>query len=351
MDNPKVSIVINNYNYGQFIAEAIDSALNQSYQNVEVVVADDGSTDQSIELIRGYGDRILPVLKENGGQASSLNAGFLASHGDIIIFLDADDYLYPQTVERVVAHWQEDAAQLQYRLEIVDAVGNFIEFYPIREIPFDRGDVWKLLVNQGRYRATVTSGNSFSRLALEKVMPIPENDFRISADGYLVAVVPFFGQVVAVDEALGARRRHGSNLWSPQVAGWEEKLHKSLQHDDLRYRYIAQTATALGYPVQPNLGLRDYSHLMNRMGSLRMAPEYHPISNDSSLVLAWHGFWSTLKRSPLPPKRKLIVSLWFLWAGIMPKPLAKPAIAWLLANQSRPKSVDKLLKLVRAFSR
>ncbi len=89
--NPKLSILINNYNYGRFLGEAIDSALAQTYRNIEIIVVDDGSTDNSCEIIAGYGDRIIPILKENGGQASAFNAGFAISTGEWIALLDSDD--------------------------------------------------------------------------------------------------------------------------------------------------------------------------------------------------------------------------------------------------------------------
>jgi glycosyltransferase involved in cell wall biosynthesis len=92
--NPLVSIIINNYNYGRFVREAIDSGLNQTYSHKEVIVVDDGSTDDSREIIASYGNGITSVLKENGGQASAFNAGFAVSQGDIICFLDADDIFY-----------------------------------------------------------------------------------------------------------------------------------------------------------------------------------------------------------------------------------------------------------------
>jgi glycosyltransferase involved in cell wall biosynthesis len=117
-----VSIIINNYNYGRFLKEAIDSTLNQSYPKTEVIVVDDGSTDNSRQIIANYGQRIIPVLKHNGGQASALNAGFAHSHGEVVIFLDADDILLPETVQRVVDIFQgnPDIARVQYRLEIMD---------------------------------------------------------------------------------------------------------------------------------------------------------------------------------------------------------------------------------------
>ena len=66
--SPLASILINNYNYGRFLGKAIDSALSQTYENLEVIVVDDGSTDGSLEIIASYGDRISSVLKKNGGR-------------------------------------------------------------------------------------------------------------------------------------------------------------------------------------------------------------------------------------------------------------------------------------------
>src|SRR4029077_3087176 len=79
--------------YGRFLGRAIDSALGQAYPWTEVVVVDDGSTDESRAVIAGYGDRVVPVLKGNGGQASAFNAGLAASRGRVVIFLDSDDWL------------------------------------------------------------------------------------------------------------------------------------------------------------------------------------------------------------------------------------------------------------------
>src|SRR5262245_23561615 len=99
---PVASIVINNYNYGRFLAGAIDSALGQTYAGTEVVVVDDGSTDESREVLARYAGRVVPVLQANGGQAAAFNAGFAACAGQVVLFLDADDLLLPTAVERAV---------------------------------------------------------------------------------------------------------------------------------------------------------------------------------------------------------------------------------------------------------
>src|SRR4051812_9049768 len=108
----RASIIIDNYNYGAFLSAAIKSALQQEYPECEVIVVDDGSTDDSREIIATYRDRITAVLKENGGQASAFNAGFRASRGDVVIFLDADDMLVPTAVSGAVCCF-EDAATVK----------------------------------------------------------------------------------------------------------------------------------------------------------------------------------------------------------------------------------------------
>src|ERR1700689_4315876 len=102
---PLVSIIVDNFNYARFIRAAIDSALAQSYAQVEVIVVDDGSTDNSRDVISSYGNRLSAVFKPNGGHASAFNAGFRASRGSIVMFLDADDALLPTAVEEVVRAW------------------------------------------------------------------------------------------------------------------------------------------------------------------------------------------------------------------------------------------------------
>src|SRR5258707_6144012 len=107
MSNDLASVIVNNYNYERFLREAIDSALNQTYRNTEVIVVDDGSTDGSLEIIATYGQRIIPLLKGTGGQRSALNAGLSLSRGDVILFLDSDDVLFRTAVRAAVDAFSE----------------------------------------------------------------------------------------------------------------------------------------------------------------------------------------------------------------------------------------------------
>src|SRR3990172_4791472 len=144
MSEHYVSIIIDNYNYGRFLRDAIDSALRQTCRDVEVIVVDDGSTDDSRDIIRGYGDRITPILKANGGQASALNAGLARSRGDVVIFLDADDVLAPGIARRVseVFAANRDAAKVQYRMEVIDVQSQRTgTIKPARHLPMRSGDL------------------------------------------------------------------------------------------------------------------------------------------------------------------------------------------------------------------
>jgi glycosyltransferase involved in cell wall biosynthesis len=102
-DSPLVSSIIATYNRGYIVCEAIDSILSQTYGNTEIIVVDDGSTDDTREKLRRYGDRIHVVSQNNSGPAAAWNAGIKASKGEIICFLGSDDLWLPTFVERQVS--------------------------------------------------------------------------------------------------------------------------------------------------------------------------------------------------------------------------------------------------------
>jgi len=217
MDRPLVSILINNFNYGRFLAEAIDSALNQTYPNCEVVVVDDGSTDNSRDIIAGYGDRIRAVLKKNGGQGSTFNAGWKEARGDIICFLDADDAFTPNKVERILQVFAEDKSLgwVFHTLKLLDTNTG-------KELPRpDRGITRKIdfrpLMQQGKMPnfAPATSGLCFTRELLAKVLPMPELE-GTSADRFLKLAALAQAPGMYLDEPLVEQKIHGKNAFTLQ---------------------------------------------------------------------------------------------------------------------------------------
>lgn len=354
MPPPLVSIVVNNFNYARFLPQSIDSALAQTHPRTEVVVVDDASTDGSQEVIRAYGGRVVPVLQErNQGQGAALSAGFAASRGELVIFLDADDWLYPHAAARVAEARQPGTSVVQYRLDLVDATGAAVDLYPAPEIAFDRGEVVPRLLASGRYQGTVTSGNAFARAALAAIMPIPADDFRISADGYLVTVAPLHGPVQAIEEALGAYRQHGGNAWAGAGAAagrGAESLRKALLHDEARYRALARHAAARGLRLRPGTGLRDDEHLAVRLASLCADPARHPYPADTRVGLGLRGAWAT-RHARLRWPRRAVLAAWFLAAGVLPPSAARRAVAWKFFHAARPARVDRVLKRLRRLTR
>lgn len=345
---PSVSVVINNYNYGRFLGEAVDSALGQTYPYLEVVVVDDGSTDDSREVIASYGDQVITVLKDNGGQGSAFNAGFSASSGEVVIFLDSDDYLFPRAVERVVTVWEPGVAKVQYRLQRVDALGNPTgDFDPPLNMPLSSGEVWRLLLQRGAYVRPPTSGYAFSRVVLELVFPMPEAEWRHGADGYLVNSVPFYGRVSSIEKALGAYRVHGSNSFAYEGVPNGEWFVKLLQRYSKHQKVIADQANKLGYSVPTDLLLEGYGGLASRLSSLRLDPQKHPIPSDRRLGLVYRGLIATWRHSEFDRGKRLIHSALFIWVGLLPVPLARRALAWLYAPHSRPKALELIRGMIR----
>ena len=209
-----VSIIITSYNYGRFLRVAIDSALNQTYLETEVVVVDDGSDDESRSIIESYGKSVVSVFKENGGHSSAINAGFAVCHGDIVCPLDSDDVFATNKVACVVDAWRScpEATLVYHQLQTVDA-----ETVPKgRPWPIAtwHGDIRRKIKHTGGWwpRPT-TSGLCFSRSYLERVLPMPTG-LRIWPDTYLAPPAALLGPVLGLNVALGVYRVHGDNTIS-----------------------------------------------------------------------------------------------------------------------------------------
>ena len=206
-----LSVVVDNYNHERFLGEAIESALAQTGAPVEVIVVDDGSTDGSREVMASFGERITSVCKPNGGQASAFNAGFAASRGDAVFFLDADDKLAPDAAATALRALAEPGVvAVQWPLWEIDADGAPLGVYPA--YPLSHGDVREAAIAEGPWGARFSNGGgtAWSRTFLESVMPVPA-EFRDFADGYPMALAPLAGKLAARPEPHSYYRYHGGN--------------------------------------------------------------------------------------------------------------------------------------------
>jgi glycosyltransferase involved in cell wall biosynthesis len=212
---PLVSILIVNYNYGRFIAAAIESALSQTYRNVEVIVVDDGSTDNSREVIDRYSGRVRAIFKKNGGQPAATNTAFAASTGDIICLLDSDDYFRPDKIGKIVACYQqhEEALYVFHAVQRIDINGAEIG---IKE-PMD-GSRW-LNRKVKKFMAPPTTGLTFRRSAWNMIGPMPEQ-LSTLGDNYFKFVVMELACGYYLAEPLAVMRLHGDNAFSMSGTGF-----------------------------------------------------------------------------------------------------------------------------------
>jgi glycosyltransferase involved in cell wall biosynthesis len=214
MMKKKVSIVVNNYNYERFLAEAIDSALAQTYPNCEVIVVDDGSTDGSRTLIEGYGKRIRAIFKKNGGQASAFNVGIEAATGGYTLLLDADDKLDQKAVAKCVQVMDDNIVRLTYGLVVMDGCGDSHGSYAnAPTLPFE-GTLQDYIISHKSLLGTPTSGNFFCSDALKRCVPIPEQEYLISADLFLFFKIAECGNLKCISDTLGYYRIHGANNYT-----------------------------------------------------------------------------------------------------------------------------------------
>ena len=328
---PFVSIVINNYNYGCFLRDAVDSALAQAYPRTEVIVVDDGSTDDSRLIIADYGERVIPVLQENGGQARALNAGFARSRGRYVIFLDADDMLHPQLVAQVVALFRSDpqVVRVQYRLAVVDAGGAPTgEVKPSVRRPLPNGDLgWAALAYGDDIPWLPTSGNAFAAAMLQQIFPIPEAPYRICADYYLSNLSPLFGRVAALDVTGGYYRIHAANRHYRSLLD-PEHIRQNIVRTVCTHTQLQATAQRLGlvWATEAGAAALSVTFPANRLVSLCLDPARHPLPHDTRLGLVRCGIRAAWRRPGLSFPARMMFVAWFLAVAIVPN---GGAVRWL----------------------
>ena len=298
----RVSVVINNHDYRSYLGACIDSALGQTHPDVEVVVVDDGSTDGSVEVVEGYGRRVVPVLKPNGGQASAFNAGFAAAGGDVVIFLDADDLLEPSAAAIAARLLADPAvAKAHWPLTVVDEHGaptGALKPGAAGELP--DGDLRDTVARRGPtcLLSPPTSGNAWSRAFLERVLPMDESVFRLGADTLLFEVAPLAGEIRRWPEPLSRYRSHRGNRW--RRLGFDEILRRELRFYDACVPVAAGIAAEQELPADPERWLTNswWHRLRRAVDAIEAA-----IAPGVPYLLADQGSWGldhTERRRPRP---------------------------------------------------
>lgn len=350
----RVDIVVNNHDYGAYLGAAIASARAQTHENVAVIVVDDGSSDNSRALLAELDDEVTVVLKENGGQASALNAGIERCDGQIVMFLDADDVLRPEAAARVAAAFAADnaVAKVQFRMDVIDADGRATgAIKPAPHLQMPQGDLrHEELAFPFDIPWMAMSGNAFRRTALERIMPIPAHEYpRSGADWYLVHLAALLGPVVSLEAVSASYRVHGANSYEPQAAELSvAHLRQAIERTAPTSRALLRLAGELGMPHPKQiLSLAD---LANRIASLRLEPALHPLPEDrvGSLLLA--AVRAAHRRTNVSLAMKAMFVAWFAAMAVAPRALAR-RLALLFLFPERRTALNHLLRRLQRGDR
>ena len=308
-----VSIVINNYNYARYLAATIDSALAQTWRPLEVVVVDDGSTDDSWSVIERYGHRVHAISQDNGGQGAAYNTGFAASRGQWILFLDSDDLLDATAVQRMMALAAPDVAKVQGFLRRIGANGK-----PIGgAVPYlaHDGDVTPIARRFRQYAAPPSSGNLFRRSAIEPYFPMPAPLWRASADTVTILLSAFHGRVATVDGTIGSYRLHtGGNRRNGVLGNMHRSLAKALDRSEERRRAVEAWGTQRTGIVWSNERLTLPWDWRTRALSWRLQRVDHPYPQDTRQSI-WNGLKESLACWPGYTAPERLVQR--VWVGFM----------------------------------
>jgi len=285
--NPLVSVLMSVYNYGQYVGAAIRSVLNQTYANFELIICDDGSTDDSVSQIQKYlsDPRVRLFRKANGGQATGFNMAFENARGDIVTFLDADDVYTTRKLARIVEKIRNHPASgcvlngSQFADEFLRPLGNL----PLMaKLP--SGWLASTALQSGGILPYMcgTPGMNMRREVAQAIFPLPtEQPFCRFPDMLLWRLLPLFAVISVIQEPLATIRLHGTNSYQ-QSRITAESLKRELDINEelwseLRRRLVTidpGLGDLLAPPdASPSILLQSYMHARLTRSAERRA--YH----------------------------------------------------------------------------
>jgi hypothetical protein len=236
---PRVSCIVTAYNYADYLPAAIDSALAQNYplDRMEIVVVDDGSTDDTPAVVARYGDRVRAIRRDNGGLNAATTTGIEAATGQLLTFLDADDLWRPDRIRLLVdALRAAPRAAIAYGdMEVIDEAGATIatSFRQATRLSAPSGRVFdRLFVHN-----FISAGAMMVRAELaSRFSPIPS--YAAHQDWWIASQVARIAEVTAIAQPVNRYRRHGANM---NLGADGERLTRLYETEIAFRRWLLQT--------------------------------------------------------------------------------------------------------------
>jgi glycosyltransferase involved in cell wall biosynthesis len=338
----KLSVIIANHNYRDFIGAAIESALAIEWPDKEVIVVDDASTDDSRTVIDRFSGRVAAYFRLKSNQFGAHIFGFEQSTGDILIFLDADDLLEPGVMREVAKAWRPGVSKVQYRMNLIDAadaqLGSAIPQFP-RENDPER--LRSGFLRTMAYTTPPGTGNAYSRDFVNKAYAMGPWKTQWT-DNVLLTLAPLLGDVLTIKKPLARYRLHGANkvsLGSLDAGKFRDRLREDVEKAGM----LAAVAERLLLPVGDDLLNQNVAHLQYRLASFVVEPAAHPFPEDTILGLFKRLASSMVAYSEMPLRDRVILIGWAIGCALLPRSLARTLVLWRFAPTSRPAAMRAVL--------
>lgn len=342
----RLSVIIANRNYARFLGESIDSALALDWPEVEVIVIDNGSTDNSRSVIERYGSNIRAVFQEDKGHLEACNRGFALSTGDVVMFLDADDRAHPELMHEVAAVWSDRVSKVQVQARVIDGGGRPSGgVFPAYHVTLTPQSVRAWAKTTGTYPTPPGAGNIYSRRFLEQIFPLTLVAGHFS-DSCPIAAAPYLGDVVTIRKPLVDYRIHGANGFSMQTLD-PNRFVPMLQNSLGMFEFARTIARGTGADVPPAALESSLHTLMIRAACYRLTPQLTPVRDESRSRIVrglWRGLWTPQGFGRL---QAMAAAIWGVLVLVAPERLARRLIGWRFASLSRPPFVRRLLVATR----
>jgi len=361
----KLSVIIANYNYRDFVGAAISSALAVDWPDKEVIIVDDASTDDSRSVIDGFGGKVAAYFRPKAYQLGAHIFGFEQSTGDVIIFLDADDLLEPDVMLEVAKVWRPGVSKVQYRMNLIDATGSqlgtAIPQFPLKNDP---AKVSRIHQRTMSYTTPPGSGNAYSREFVRAVFAMrfvpnekiarrappaePGEATLWASDAPLLTLAPILGDVLTIRKPLARYRIHGAND-SALLYLEPAKFRNRLCQDVEMARLFATALREAHLPVAHDPLSRSFNHLQYRFASHLVEPAAHPFPADTVIGLGCRLIYAAITYPQTPLRDRTILLVWVIACALTPPYYRRNLVLWRFAAASRPAVIRTLLSALSSL--
>lgn len=322
---PRISVIVTNYNYDKYVGAAIESALTLSYPDTEVIVVDDGSSDNSRDVIQKYEGSVKAFYIENSTQRVAANIGFANSTGDIVIFLDSDDILPSGLPSEILKVLTAGTSKVGFKMRRIDedgvAFGAEFPSYPVGVTP---AAIATWARKTAAYPTAPGSANAYTRRFLNRILPADESvgDFLDSA---CLAAAPFFGDVINVPTVVVGYRRHGRN--DSDLTANPARFAREVCRARLRWSFAQRQVRLLGgEPLEDAALYRSRELLQLRAAARRCSGTGEGLDRDSLARLAFDALRAPVHPGPEGISKRLLISCWTLAVIFTPWRIASSLI-------------------------